>query len=140
MTGYSSTPLIKKLGIKPSSKVLLINEPPHYRKWLTENSAEEFNPAKQLVKKNQTPDIIHLFVKDNKEFEKEMKGLNKYLQTNTNVSIWVSWYKKASGIPTDLTEDVIRNYALANGLVDIKVCSVSEEWSGLKLVVPVKNR
>ncbi len=140
VTGYSSIPLIKKLGIKPTSKVLLINEPTSYRKWLTENSAEEFNAAKQFVTKKETPDIIHLFVKTNNEFEREMQGLSKYLKTNTNVSIWVSWYKKAAKIPTDLTEDVIRNYALAHGLVDIKVCSVSEEWSGLKLVVPLKNR
>jgi hypothetical protein len=54
--------------------------------------------------------------------------------------IWVSWYKKSSGVATDLTEDVVRNFALQNGLVDIKVCAVSDLWSGLKLVVPVKNR
>jgi len=139
MAAYSSTPLIKKLGIKPASKVLLINEPPDYRKWLTENSNDVFN-ANQLVKKNETPDVIHLFVKTNKEFEKEIKALNKYLKLNPGISIWVSWHKKAAKIPTDLTEDIIRNYALTNGLVDIKVCSVSEEWSGLKLVVPLMKR
>jgi len=54
--------------------------------------------------------------------------------------IWVSWYKKSSGIATDVTEDVIRNYALKNNLVDVKVCAVSEVWSGLKLVVPLAKR
>jgi len=59
---------------------------------------------------------------------------------NPNITIWISWYKKTAKIPTDLTEDVIRNYALKNGLVDVKVCAVSDIWSGLKLVVPVKLR
>ena len=61
-------------------------------------------------------------------------------EKNKQVMVWVSWYKKSAGIATDMTEDVIRNYALQNGLVDIKVCAVSEQWSGLKLVVPKSLR
>ena len=61
-------------------------------------------------------------------------------QKNTSLIVWVSWYKKSSGMSTDLTEDVIRNYALSHGLVDIKVCAVSDLWSGLKLVVPLSKR
>ena len=65
-----------------------------------------------------------------------------YIQSimKPETTIWVSWYKKSAGIPTNVTEDVIRNYVLSNKLVDLKVCALSEEWSGLKLVIPVKER
>jgi hypothetical protein len=133
-TGYSGTPLLKKLGVKPGHKMLLINEPDNYFELL------ETNVRDQLCKKNETADWIHLFVKTNKEFETEMQKLKPLIQKNPNLVIWVSWYKKAAGIVTDVTEDVIRNFALKNNLVDIKVCAVSEIWSGLKLVVPLKSR
>jgi hypothetical protein len=79
-------------------------------------------------------------VKDVAAFTKEMKTLVATATKNTSLIIWVSWYKKRAGIKTDITEDTIRNYALANGLVDVKVCAVSNEWSGLKLVVPLAKR
>jgi hypothetical protein len=129
-SGYSGTPLLIKLGIKPSMKVLLVNKPEDYYDLL------ETDISKQLSKKNETPDFIHLFVKSEKEFEAEMKKLKPLIKQNTEVIIWVSWYKKSAKIPTDVTEDTVRNYALKNELVDIKVCAVSEIWSGLKLVVP----
>lgn len=132
--GYSGTPLIKKLGIKPEMKLLLLNQPDDYHDLLSENISD------QLYKKNDTPDLVHLFAKTMKEFETEMKKLRKIIKKNTSVTIWVSWYKKAAEIPTDITEDLIRNYALKNDLVDVKVCAVSELWSGLKLVVPIKKR
>jgi len=132
--GYSGTSLIKKLGIKPEMKVLLINKPDDYYKLL------EVDINDQSCKKNETPDLIHLFVKSVKEFETEMKNLKNFCKKNTNITIWVSWYKKAAKIPTDITEDVIRNYALKNDLVDVKVCAVSDIWSGLKLVVPLAKR
>ena len=69
-----------------------------------------------------------------------MKRLKPIWTKKTRVVIWVSWYKKSSGIQTDLTEDRVRGWALENGLVDIKVCAVTEDWSGLKLVVPVSKR
>jgi hypothetical protein len=94
----------------------------------------------QVVKNNETPDFVHLFVKNVKEFEAEMKKLKPVCQQNPNITIWVSWYKKAAKIETDITEDVIRNYALKNDLVDVKVCAVSDIWSGLKLVVPLAKR
>ena len=130
--GYSGTPLLKKLGIKEEMKVQLIGEPKEYYNLL------EKDISSQLIKKNETPDFIHLFVKTNKEFESEMKKIKKNMKPTT--IIWVSWYKKSAGIPTDITEDVIRNYALQNDLVDIKVCAVSDIWSGLKLVVPLAKR
>lgn len=132
--GYSGTPLINKLGIKPGMKLLLLNQPDNYYALL------ETNVEDQLCKKNATPDWVHLFVKNAKEFETGMKKLKSVYKKNTSITIWVSWYKKAAKIPTDITEDTIRNYALQNDLVDVKVCAVSEVWSGLKLVVPVKLR
>lgn len=130
--GYSGTPLIKKLGLKEDMKVQLIGEPKNYYDLL------ENDITFQLCKKNDIPDLIHLFVKNNKEFEAGMKKIKKSMKPTT--IIWVSWYKKTAGIPTDLTEDVVRNYALQNDLVDVKVCAVSDEWSGLKLVVPLVKR
>lgn len=132
--GYSGTPLLKKLGVMPSMKVLLINQPPDYFDLLEADVREQF------CKKNETPDFVHLFVKNEKEYLSEMKKLKPIYKKNTKIMIWVSWYKKSAKIPTDVTEDVIRDYALLNDLVDIKVCAVSDIWSGLKLVVPVAKR
>jgi hypothetical protein len=132
--GYSGTPLLKKLGIKENMKLLLIAAPENYYELL------EADVRSQLLKKNQVPDFVHLFITSEKEFIKEMKDLKKFCKANPNISIWVSWHKKSSGIATDITEDIIRQYALQNDLVDIKVCAVSEIWSGLKLVVPVAKR
>ncbi|MFI5186601.1 MAG: hypothetical protein ACHQF0_07755 [Chitinophagales bacterium] len=132
--GYSGTPLLKKLGIKPDHKLLLINEPPGYFELL------EVNISDQLSGKNETPDLIHLFVRNHKEFENEMKKIKFFINKNSNITIWVSWYKKSAGIATEVSENTIRNFALKNGLVDVKVCAVSETWSGLKLVVPLNLR
>lgn len=134
MAGYSSTPLLKKLDIKPEMKVMLVNEPPNYYDLL------EVNIDDQLSGKNDPPDLVHLFVKNNKDFEAVMKKLKSIIKKKSKIIIWVSWYKKSAGIQTDITEDVIRNYALKNGLVDVKVCAVSDIWSGLKLVVPLSKR
>jgi hypothetical protein len=133
-TGYSGTPLLKKLGIKPEMKMLLINQPDNYYSLL------EADISDQLCKKNDVPDFIHLFVVTEKEFVSEMKKLKPVYKKNSSIIIWVSWYKKAAKISTDVTEDTIRNYALQNNLVDVKVCAVSNVWSGLKLVVPVSKR
>ena len=132
--GYPGTALIKKLGIKPEMKVLIINKPNDYYILL------EVDITDQSCKSNDIPDFIHLFVKSVKEFESEMKALKSIYKNNSTVIIWVSWYKKAAKFPTDITEDVIRNYALKNDLVDVKVCAVSDIWSGLKLVVPLAKR
>jgi hypothetical protein len=132
--GYSETPLLKKLGIKEETKVQLINAPGNYFELL------EADISKQVVKGKGIPDLVHLFVEKYKSFEAEMKKLQPVCKANPNIAIWVSWYKKSARIPTDITEDLIRNYALKNGLVDVKVCAVSDIWSGLKLVVPVKLR
>jgi len=132
--GYSGTPLIRKLGILESTKVLLVAAPTQYMQLL------EVDISSQLVHGNETPDLVHLFVKTEKEFIKEMQGLKKFCKANSNIVIWVSWYKKSAKIPTDVTEETIRQYALSHDLVDVKVCAVSDIWSGLKLVVPVAKR
>lgn len=132
--GYSGTPLLNKLGIKPGTKVLLINQPKDYYDLL------ETNIRDQSAGKKETPDLVHLFVKNNKEFETEMKKISPLCKKNPAIVIWVSWYKKSAKIPTDVTEDTIRNYALKHDFVDVKVCAVSDVWSGLKLVVPVAKR
>jgi hypothetical protein len=132
--GYSGTPLLKKLGIQPTTKLVLVNAPDNYFELL------ETDVSEQVVGKDQSPDLVHLFAGNNREFESAMKQLKSCIAKNPKIVIWVSWYKKSAGIPTDLTEDIIRNYALKNGLVDVKVCAVSEAWSGLKLVVPLAKR
>ena len=132
--GYSGTPLLDKLGIKPAMKILLLNEPADYFALLGTEVRD------QLCKKTDTPDLVHLFVVKNKIFEGEMKKLQQLCKKNSSLIIWVSWYKKSAKIPTDITEDTIRNYALKNNLVDVNVCAVSDIWSGLKLVVPLSKR
>ena len=138
--GYSGTPVLKKLGIKPSMKLHLINQPDDYYDLV------EMNLESQCCKKNEIVDFVHLFVTYKKDFEKEMKKLKSLIKKNTSIIIWVSWFKKAAiqqaqgKIETDMNEEIIRSYALQNDLVDVKVCAVSEQWSGLKLVVPVAKR
>ena len=132
--GYSGTPLLKKLGITPTQKILLIDAPKDYFTWLEQDIHD------QIVQSKEIPDFIHLFVTSNKNFEAEMKKINLLAKKNTSILLWVSWYKKAAKMNTDITEDTIRNYALKNGWVDIKVCAVSDLWSGLKLEVPKANR
>jgi hypothetical protein len=132
--GYSGTPLIKKLGLKEDHRVWLLHAPDEYSDWLeTDISARICGPK-------QTPDFVHLFAANYTTFNRSMKSLGPVWRKNPQLVIWVSWIKKSSGIATDLTEDLIRGYALDNGLVDIKVCAVSERWSGLKLVVPLNKR
>lgn len=132
--GYSGTPLLRKLGILPTTRLHLVNAPANYFQLLGSDV-----PG-QLAGPEEAPDMVHLFAQNRQQFELAMKHLAMNLRKNRNLVVWVSWYKKSAGIPTDLTEDVIRSYALKNGLVDVKVCAVSDSWSGLKLVVPVKLR
>ncbi len=132
--GYSGTPLIRKLGIKPGMKLLLLNAPSVYHSWLEEDI------RKQLCTAGQKPDWMHVFAPDSKALESGMKKIVQYAKTNPQLTAWVSWYKKSSGIKTDITEDTIRDMALAVDLVDVKVCAINEQWSALKLVVPLAKR
>jgi hypothetical protein len=122
-TGSSDTPLWKKLGFKTGMKVLVLHAPSHYAT-LFENSANDW----LLVKKN--ADAIHLFITETKQLS-EIEILSKLMPPA--IMLWVSWPKKTSPLSKGLSEDHIRNVALGCGLVDIKVCAVDKDWSGLKL-------
>ncbi|HEX5654130.1 MAG TPA: hypothetical protein VFX58_13710 [Chitinophagaceae bacterium] len=134
LAGYSGKTLLDKLGIKTSMKILLIHPPGNYDALLGKDISAQCCGQKEV------PDFIHLFTRSLKEFYTATQKLQPVIASNPQIIIWVSWYKKSSKIPTDINEDLIRAWALENGLVDIKVCAVSEEWSGLKLVVPLKKR
>jgi hypothetical protein len=128
-TGYSGTPLAKKLGIKEGSKVYVLDAPDNYQTLLAPLPAE----VQFVSKLSCTTQIMHVFVDQKTVLEKALKNLRQKMPVDS--MIWVSWPKKASKVPTDVTEDVIREIALPLGLVDIKVCAVSEVWSGLKLML-----
>jgi hypothetical protein len=132
--GYSGTPLAKKLGIKPGFKLAPVNAPEHYFNLFTDMPPDIVLVNDGAVLK----DIIHLFTKSKAEYMVLLPELKA--QILQNGMIWVSWPKKASKIATDITEDVIRDYALQIGLVDVKVCAVDEVWSGLKLVIRLVDR
>jgi hypothetical protein len=133
-SGYSGTPLFKKLGIKPTTKLFVIDAPENYFEWLPMGSSD------QQIKSPQKADLLHLFVRSKKEYETRLQELRPCWQSNPEIIIWVSWFKKSAQVPTDLTETDVRSLALRLGLVDIKVCAVTEQWSGLKLVVPKSMR
>lgn len=132
--GYSNTSLVKKLGIKPGFKIRFVDPPTHYFDLL------EGLPVDIVVLEEPVPelDFIHYFTKQAAGLERDLPALRSEIVPNG--TIWISWPKKASKVPTDVTEDVIRNLALPIGLVDVKVCAIDAVWSGLKLVIRVKDR
>lgn len=128
-TGYSGTPLARKLGIAANSSVVARHAPGGYAQLL------EPIPAGVVFETvvSQATDIVHVFAKRKAVLKIELETLRSAIKPNGVV--WVSWPKKASKMPTDITEDTIRELALPLGFVDVKVCAVSETWSGLKLVI-----
>ena len=127
--GYSGTPLIKKLGIKDATRLLAIGAPPDYLTWLG-----PLPPGAAIVARpGPAIDIAHVFATRRARLAHELTRLRTALRPDA--ATWVSWPKKASKVATDITEDVIREIALPMGFVDIKVCAVTDVWSGLKLVV-----
>jgi hypothetical protein len=127
--GYSGTPLARKLGIAAGMHIVAKNAPEEYLRWLEplpENVT--FEP-----KVSAASALVHLFIDRKDELARHLAVARKKLAATAVV--WVSWPKKSSRVPTDVTEDVIREVALPLGFVDIKVCAVSDVWSGLKLVV-----
>jgi hypothetical protein len=134
MAGYSGTPLAKKLGIKPPMELVTLGAPKDYRAWLG-----PLPEGVTLVSKPTTPlAAVHLFTTRKNDLKKHLATYRKQLVPDGFV--WVSWPKKASKVETDITEDTIRELALPLGFVDIKVCAVSEVWSGLKLVIRKNER
>jgi|SRR5579863_3285328 len=134
MPGYSGTPLPKKLGIKPGFRVHFVDAPSDVLAELKTAIAEC-----EIIPNPKPPlDFAIIFSKAgphlNREFKRAMKSLAPAGM------LWVSWPKKSSGVPTDLTEDMVRDIGLTAGLVDVKVCAVTEVWSGLKFVRRLKDR
>lgn len=129
MAGYSGTPLVKKLGIGEGFEVLLVNAPPEYRALISPLPAE----VNFATAANSTTNLVHAFVTKRLDLARLLSSLRKKLPHDA--LIWVSWPKKSSKVPTDITENTVREVALPLGFVDVKVCAVTDVWSGLKLVV-----
>ena len=129
MAGYSGTPLAKKLGIKEGFRVLAVNAPEGYP-GLLDPLPESVSFVPGL---DRTVDLVHLFSVSREELASALPVYRAGL--DPRATVWVSWPKKAAKVPTDITEDVVREVALPLGFVDVKVCAVDEVWSGLKLVV-----
>jgi hypothetical protein len=132
MPGYSGTPLPKKLGIKSGFRVRLANAPAEVRAELRDALAECEMKAGDLL------DFAMMFTKSRVELAKEFSRMAKLLAPAG--MLWVSWPKKSSGVASDLDENLVRGIGLDAGLVDVKVCAVTEVWSGLKFVRRVKDR
>lgn len=133
--GYSGTPLIKKLGIKGGGRAALLYAPARYFDLLGSRPQDvEFD--RELTGCDY--DFIHAFYVRRADYEAEFAQLKAAL--GKSGMLWISWYKKAARMPTDITEDVVRAIALAGGLVDVKVAAVDAQWSGLKLVYRVRDR
>jgi hypothetical protein len=134
MPGYSGTPLVKKLGIRPGARLAVIDAPIPYPELV------EGLPAGCVfvVLATGALDYIHLFV----QYEARLCELFPGMKENLSPSgmLWISWPKRGSGIPTDLNENIIRDVGLQHGLVDVKVCAVTGQWSGLKFVYRLKDR
>jgi hypothetical protein len=127
--GYSGTPLARKLGLKAGMQVHVEGEPEGYR----ERLAPMPDGVRFLSRLAAEAQLVHLFADERKKLEPALRKCRERLAADAVV--WVSWPKKSSKVPTDITEDVVRELALPLGFVDVKVCAVSEVWSGLKLVV-----
>ena len=128
-TGYSGTPLAKKLGYRDGTHAHLVGAPAELSTWLAPL------PANVCFEGKLSPatDLVHLFTTKRQLLQQQLQRWRPLLRSDA--CVWVSWPKKAAKVPTDITEDVIRSVALPMGYVDIKVCAVSEVWSGLKLVI-----
>lgn len=132
MAGYSGTPLVQKLGLKSGFNMRVMNEPDGYWDWISPL------PDAVKIRAKTNLDFAHLFVTRQAVYKTEVLKLRDALKPNG--MIWISWPKKSSKVETDLDENLIRDFALKNKLVDVKVCAVNEIWSGLKLVIPVALR
>lgn len=124
MAGYSGTPLVQKLGIKPGMRVVLSGAPPGFRRELVDLPSGVSIGTRAAG----APDLIVWFVTSERELQKRVQKMGELMQAG----LWIAWPKKASGLLTDLSDAVVRQAGLANGLVDYKVCAINDVWSGLK--------
>lgn len=134
IAGYSKTPLIKKLGIKPGHRVRLLNPPEGYLQHLGDLPSD----AHLVREAAQQADFIQFFTKDKAALEERFPQLKATLALDG--LLWISWPKKASKVDTDLNENIVRQIGLANGLVDVKVAAIDSVWSGLKFVYRLEDR
>ena len=132
MAGYSGTPLPRKLGIKPGHRVLLLGAPDGFA------LGELPEGVKVGMRASGVADVIVAFHLRRAELARRMPALRERM--DPAAGLWIAWPKRASKVETDLTEDVVRELALANTLVDNKVCAIDETWSGLRLVIRLKDR
>ena len=135
MTGYSGTPLAKKLGIREGSTIALLNPPPTLERDLDLGRLEGVVVRPQL---RGPLDVVVMFVNDRAELQKKFPSAKRALHERGG--LWVGWPKRTSGVTTDLTENVVRDVGLAEGLVDTKVCAVDDTWSGLRFVYRLRDR
>ena len=126
--GYSGKSLAQKLGIRENDRIVVLGEPPEYADLIGHLPGVDRG---QRV--SEAVDLVHVFATKRSDLERRLKSLRDSVRADA--AVWVSWPKKSSKVPTDITEDTIRDVALPLGFVDIKVCAVSDVWSGLKLVV-----
>ncbi len=133
MAGYSGTPLVRKLGIRDGMTVLAVDAPAAYAAIVPDL------PAGVVVCDDAArADVAHLFVTRRAGLQDRIGQLGECVRPDG--MLWVSWPKKSSKLATDVTEDVVREAALAAGLVDVKVCAIDQTWSGLKLVYRLADR
>jgi hypothetical protein len=132
--GYSGTPLVKKLGIKPDARLGLLRAPADFDRTLGElpDGVTVRTSARGPL------DVIVAFTMERAELQRRMPALRRALDPAGG--LWIAWPKRASGVPTDVTEGVVRELGLAAGLVDNKVCAIDETWSGLRLVYRLRDR
>jgi hypothetical protein len=131
--GYSTRSLADKLGFRPGMRAALLAAPDGYDATL--------GPLPGVAVERAARgrfDLVQLFVDRARDLERRLPALRRAIAPDG--MLWVSWPKKASGVATDITEDTVRDRALAHGLVDVKVCAVDATWSGLKLVIPLEDR
>lgn len=134
-TDYSETPLAKKLGIKENYKLLIYNQPEHYFMLFS-----DLPEGLELIEEpgDVEVDLIHLFCTELSDLKSVFNTYKKVLKKNG--SLWISWPKGSSSIPTDLKRDPIRAFVLAQGLIDCKVAAIDTDWTGLKFMYRVKDR
>jgi hypothetical protein len=132
--GYSGTPLVKKLGIKPESRLALIGAPDDF-----DATLGELPDGVAVRRQLRGPlDVIVAFYVDRSAFERKLPALRDALQPAGG--LWIAWPKRASGVATDMSETVVRELGLEAGLVDNKVCAIDAVWSGLRLVYRLRDR
>ena len=135
MSGYSGTPLPRKLGIKPGHRLMVLSGPGGFE----EHTLGELPDGVEVRRRaSGTADVIVAFFERRAELARRMPAMRERMEPAAG--LWIAWPKRASGVETDLTEDIVRELALANTLVDNKVCAIDDTWSGLRLVIRLRDR